>query len=138
MFHKWFPEPGRDSPAAKPPAGQDRQASSRTALVQAAQKGDLTAVMELVRTGMDLKQRDERGGTALHYATCGHYPAAEFLLTSGADTEATDDDGLTPLHVAFLRHDRNMMELLVKHGADIHKPLPDGRTIAEVVRDWQK
>ena len=97
-------------------------------LVKAVQSGDLDRVWQLVEAGADLEQRDERGSTAIHYAACGQYRIAECLLARGADIEATDCDGLTPLHVAFLRGDRTMLELLMKHGANINKPLPDGRT----------
>jgi len=126
IFRRWFSR--HVSKSSEQPAPRVQQLKPLPELVKALQSGDLDRVRQLVETGADLEQRDERGSTAIHYAACGQYHIAEYLLAKGADIEATDCDGLTPLHVAFLRGDRTMLELLVKHGANINKPLPDGRT----------
>ena len=96
-------------------------------LFTAVQKKDLDAVIRLVKSGTDINQRDETGSTALHHAVCGQYRIAEFLLANGADTEIADGYGLTPLHVAFLRGDEVTYALLINHGADAGRRLPDGR-----------
>ena len=138
MFRKWFSK--SDSEGKRPwrPMALGAQADGSLGLIKAVQAGDLKTVTELVEAGVNLRQQDERGATALHHAVCGHYEIAEFLLSRGVNTEVTDCDRLTPLHVAFLRQDRSMMELLVKHGADFDKPLPDGRTLATVAREWHE
>ena len=116
------------SKSAEQPTPHAHHVSRLPELVKAVQSGDLDRVRQLVEAGADLEQKDERGSTAIHYAACDQYHIAEYLLSKGADIEATDCDGLTPVNVAFLRGDRTMLELLVKHGANINKPLPDGRT----------
>ena len=126
IFGRWFPR--HVSKSAEQPGPRDHQVSRLPELVKAVQSGDLDRVRQLVDSGADLDQKDERGSTAIHYAACGQYLIAEFLLSRGADIEATDCDGLTPLHVAFLRGNSTMVKLLVKYGANINKPLPNGRT----------
>jgi ankyrin repeat protein len=52
-----------------------------------------------------------------------------WLLEHGADPNlAWDEAGDAPLHIAAERWDVPMVELLVLHGADIHKRRTDGRT----------
>jgi hypothetical protein len=52
-----------------------------------------------------------------------------WLLEHGADANlAWGEFGDAPLHLAAQRWDVSMVELLVRHGADIHRRRPDGRT----------
>lgn len=52
-----------------------------------------------------------------------------WLLEHGADANLPWDElGNAPLHIAAERWDVPMVELLVQHGADIHKRRKDGRT----------
>ena len=52
-----------------------------------------------------------------------------WLVEHGADPNlAWGDDGEAPMHVAARRWDVAMAELLVRHGADIHRRRADGRT----------
>ncbi|HEV7715609.1 MAG TPA: ankyrin repeat domain-containing protein [Steroidobacteraceae bacterium] len=52
-----------------------------------------------------------------------------WLLEQGADANlAWGEFGDAPLHIAAQRWDVAMVELLVKHGADIHQRRADGRT----------
>jgi len=52
-----------------------------------------------------------------------------WLLEHGADPNlAWDESGDAPLHIAAERWDVPMVELLVNHGADIHRRRADGRT----------
>jgi ankyrin repeat protein len=54
---------------------------------------------------------------------------ARWLLEQGADANlAWGEQGDAPLHVAAQRWDVPMVELLVRHGADIHRRRADGRT----------
>ena len=55
--------------------------------------------------------------TPLHYAARGHKNVAELLLDNGADVNAKDKHGNTPLHKATLRGNKDIVELLRKHGA---------------------
>jgi len=52
-----------------------------------------------------------------------------WLLEHGADTNLSWGDlANTPLHIAAQRWDVPMVELLVRHGADLHRRRADGRT----------
>ena len=52
-----------------------------------------------------------------------------WLLEHGADPNLPwTEPGDAPLHIAAQRWDVPMVELLVRHGADIHQPNRDGRT----------
>jgi hypothetical protein len=52
-----------------------------------------------------------------------------WLLEHGADPNLSwGRDGEAPLHVAARRWDVAMVELLVRHGGDLHRPRGDGRT----------
>ena len=52
-----------------------------------------------------------------------------WLLEHGADPNLRwNEYGDAPLHVAAQRWDVSLMELLVRHGADLHQRRRDGRT----------
>ncbi len=56
-----------------------------------------------------------------------------WLLEHGADPNlAWSERGDAPIHIAALRWDVPMMELLAKHGADMHRRRNDGRTALTV------
>ena len=42
------------------------------------------------------------------------------LLSAGADLQQRGGNDYTPLHDAVSRHDRQMVVLLLSHGADLH------------------
>lgn len=64
-------------------------------------------------------------------------PAAETLLQAGADaSRVSPSNAMTPLLQALKTGDATMADLLLKHGADIHTPMPDGlRALDVLVRD---
>ena len=56
-------------------------------------------------------------------------PGVRWLLEHGADPNlAWSERGDAPLHVAAERLDLTIVELLVRHGADVNRPRADGRT----------
>jgi ankyrin repeat protein len=58
-----------------------------------------------------------------------------WLLEHGADANlAWSEHGDAPLHVAAQRWDVAMVELLVRHGADIHQRRKDGRTALTIAQ----
>ncbi|XP_025905404.1 ankyrin repeat and SOCS box protein 6 [Nothoprocta perdicaria] len=58
----------------------------------------------------------------LKVAELGRVPAAEILLQFGAELAFEDPvTYYTPLHMAVLRNQADMVELLVRHGADINR-----------------
>jgi ankyrin repeat protein len=81
----------------------------------------------------------------LGWATTERITGVRWLLEHGADANlAWGESGDTPLHMAAQRWDVSMVQLLVRHGADIHRRRKDGRTahtLAELhgnreVADW--
>ncbi|KAK7747636.1 hypothetical protein SLS62_009047 [Diatrype stigma] len=101
----------RDFEAAREPYG-------KTAVVEAAEDGDLARVRELVALGADLSRVDCFGETALHYAAeNGHAEIVRALVRAGADTARRDDSGRTPLDCAVQRERgdwRKVVEFLSK------------------------
>ncbi|KAL1980699.1 hypothetical protein VTN96DRAFT_3616 [Rasamsonia emersonii] len=83
------------------------------------------AIEYLVQHGADTELRNYRGETALHVAVQRHKLGAgrrrritRKLLECGANPNVMDEDGLTPLNRAA--YDAELVQLLLRHGADIH------------------
>jgi len=108
----------------------------------AARKGDQATVVDLLKQNPDLvSSRDKMGNTPLHLAALHDQPAvAALLLANGADVNAqntvarADSDGIkrageTPLTLALLSYEhKEMVELLLTHGADVNVMLSGGTT----------
>lgn len=77
-------------------------AAADSALADAAQRGDLAAVRELVRTGEEVNGTQGDGMSALHWAAeRGDLELASLLLYAGANPNAgTRIGNYTPLHIA--------------------------------------
>lgn len=104
--------------------------------------------MDLVRRGIDLNHQDRYGHTALHYlcAKPNCIELAEMILKAGADQNLKNEKNMTPLYSMTANTNGNyrdtgvkydMMELLLKYGADIHIDR-NGKTpadIAETIED---
>jgi ankyrin repeat protein len=90
-------------------------------LIRAAQEGDLPKVEHLAAEGFDINLMDELSRGALHYAVEGeHYKLVQWLLQNEAKVNLHDEDmaGETALALAAQRDYPEMVELLLKHGAD--------------------
>ena len=88
----------------------------------AAECGDVDAVVRLVQAGANVKATDWAGYTALHRAAFnGHVGCCEVLFKAGADIDAQDAiGGRTPLHQAAARNHKAVAQKLVELGADPH------------------
>ncbi len=79
-----------------------KSAGGFTALLFAAQQGEMESARILLEAGADVNERTEEDGTALVIATAsGHEKLSLFLLDKGADPNAKDGYGITPLHYAL-------------------------------------
>jgi ankyrin repeat protein len=107
----------------------------------AARKGDQDKVVALLKQNPELVfSRDKFGNTPLHLAALHDQPGvAALLLANGADVNArrydqnrvprNDNGGETPLTLALSSYQhKEMIELLLTHGADPNVMLSNGDT----------
>ena len=66
-----------------------------------------------------MNARDKDGATALWWTVgIGRREAAAVLIARGADVNAKANDGTTPLARAQYNNDKQMIALLLSHGAE--------------------
>lgn len=83
----------------------------------------------LVEYKADLKKRDHRGKTALHWwVNPVSQDRASYLLSNGLDVNAVDRDGNTPLHAATMARAYEAVKSLCKHKADVNAKNKAGET----------
>ena len=94
-----------------------------------AQRGDVDCVQAFIQAGFDMNVKGTRNQTILHVATISRIKMMEYILhlEGGANlVNASDEKGFAPvIHVAttFARPNhrtREVVQLLLQHGADIH------------------
>ncbi len=124
----------------------------QTPLHNAVGGGYLETAEILLAYGAEMNAADKEENTPLHYAvSLGRKAAVEFLLAKGADVNARNKRRQTPLHIAVsepdrkmiitryayydafgastdVYSDREMIELLLAHGADVDAADFDGFT----------
>jgi ankyrin repeat protein len=89
-------------------------------LIEAARKGDLKHVQELMKNGVSVEARNEKGWTALMAAANkGHLAVVQFLIDKGANVNSKDEWGGTALMYADMAN-LEMVRFLVEKGADIN------------------
>lgn len=82
-------------------------------LHKAAFFNDTHSIVQLLRAGMSLSQKDMHGNTALHIATMlGHREAIAILLANNAPVRIKNIDGWNPLMEAVSYGDRQISKLL--------------------------
>ncbi len=94
-----------------------------TPLIDAARKGDLTKVSQLLdHPEEDVNQTDQYGNTALHEAVAlGHAQVTEKLIASKADVHKANQNGDTPLiRATQYSIDINVIEQLLQAKADVN------------------
>ena len=101
----------------------------RTALIAAAETGQVEIVQTLIKAGADIEATSRSSGTALFAAAHqGHVDAAKHLLDAGADTDPRDLHQRTPLMAAAVQGHVAVMELLLGRGASAQMCNRDGMT----------
>ena len=103
-----------------------------TPLNAATAHGNKAMVELLLSRGAEVNARVTTGGTVLHTAVENGFQAvAETLLQHHANVNAPfppSNGGETPLHLAVLKSYPNLVNLLLKYGADINATNGSGRT----------
>lgn len=92
-------------------------------IVNSSSIGLLDRVKYLVEVlKVDLEKRNSESNTALHMAAkYGHFNIAEYLLEKGAYIDAKGEFGVTPLMTATFHYHYDIMDMLVKHGANLEE-----------------
>ena len=107
--------------------------------MNAAKKGDVSKVAEMLEAGMPVDITNEDGETALITASCyNQTDVVRCLLKNGANVNKQDRDGCTVLHVASCSNNTDVMRLLLAYGA--RKDIQDkhGMTPIDVARRWNR
>ncbi len=107
---------------------------SGSALVQAAEQGDVAKVEKLLRGGF-LRPPADPNAALLDAATYSSDSAVKILVEHGAKVNCTDERGLTPLHLAVRsRHEKTVQALIglrakpnMRAKADEERGLPSPR-----------
>mmetsp|Transcript_21250 Transcript_21250/g.55281 ORF Transcript_21250/g.55281 Transcript_21250/m.55281 type:complete len:965 (-) Transcript_21250:169-3063(-) len=104
--------------------GGDKEAAAP--IIVAAQNGHLEVIKVLVEAGADVNSENGKTTVLASAVENDRYECVEYLLDRGAIPKAPDSSPLTPLDRAFVNdHVREeMIVLLVRHGATLHKDVP--------------
>jgi ankyrin repeat protein len=102
-------------------------------IANAAERGDRTAVLQLIAKKVDVNSTQPDGATALHWAVYRNDPQMlDALLRAGANAKVTNRNGITPLYMASLYGSSSMISQLLKSGADAKAKGPNGETMVMV------
>ncbi len=91
---------------------------------------------DYVKRGKKLDIRGSNGGTALHIAAAKSFMRlADFLLDHSVDVNLRDNDGHSPIFFAVRTGSIEMVELLIKRGADLHVKNKFDITLLDIAKD---
>lgn len=109
-----------------------RNGANETALMWAAMRGELAVCEALLARGAVV---NSSGWTPLHYAASGNQlQVARQLLARGAMVDARSPNGRTPLMQAARYGSEELVELLLRSGADPRATDRDDSTAADAAR----
>jgi uncharacterized protein len=102
-----------------PRMANEKDALGMTALMWASGLGYKKIAVLLIAHGADVNTRASRGTTALMYAATDarSKEMVELLIAKGADVNAKDKDGRRVLKLALMGRQKDIAELLRRHGA---------------------
>ncbi|MBI4748609.1 MAG: ankyrin repeat domain-containing protein [Acidobacteria bacterium] len=103
------------------------ETKTESILVQQVETGDKSAVLGLLKQGVNPDARNEFGETALMLVG-NSKTIAKYLVRYGADVNARNQVGATPLMYAMLQDKAFIPKLLIAGGADVNAADQSGRT----------
>jgi uncharacterized protein len=104
--------------------------ATRSAIADAAMKGDKAAVRALLQQKQDVNAPQADGATALHWAVYrDDLETANALIRAGAVADVASRVGVTPLAMASLYGNTAMIDALLKAGANVQQRGPNGETV---------
>ena len=117
-----------------------RSQASLQDLITAVSAGKTELVRRLVEEGVNINDKDGKGGTPLMYAAFNYQKDAsilKLLLMHGADVNARDPGGATALMLAMgPGGSRAGIEALLEHNADVNIATLDGETPLMWASTW--
>ncbi|GCB71291.1 ankyrin repeat domain-containing protein 54 [Scyliorhinus torazame] len=115
------------------PLGKELHAQKR--LREAANANEVEIVSQLLECGAEPCVADDKGRTALHFASCnGNSSIVQLLLDHGADPNQRDGLGNTPLHLAACTNHVPVITTLLRGGARVDALDRAGRTPLHLAR----
>ena len=109
---------GAAPPAAAQVPPSSAEAARYTGLHAAAWQGDGPRLLQLIRAGAPLNERDGHGRTPLQVATFARQrDAIRLLADAGADLGALEDDRYDAVTIAAVADDEETLRLLLARGA---------------------
>ncbi len=90
--------------------------------LRAVANNDLEEVKKLIKQGVDINTKDEKGFTALSHACLitKNIEMIELLIDNGADIDTKTNEGNTPLISACYFGNNDVVDCLVSNGANIY------------------
>jgi len=106
----------------------------RVSLHAAAVQGSIDVILQHIKAGSDLDEKDVYGSTPLIIAvTFDNVDVAKALIEAGADMTITNNEGATPLHIAAFFCRIEIVKALLENGADKDAKNRSGKTALETV-----
>lgn len=100
------------------------------------EKKMLNELKQIAKRGGDLEFINSDGATPLHVAAAnGFQEVAEFLLDHHVSVDRRDFDSWQPIHAAACWLQPEILEILVKNGADIDAKTRNGETAFDLCED---
>jgi len=96
-------------------------------LSQAAEKGQISVVKELLDRGAKVNDGNDHGDTPLMFAASkGHIEVVKLLIGNGAEADLKNKSGRTALMFASQNGRTEVVEFLLDHGANVNATNRDG------------
>lgn len=97
--------------------------------------GDVGAIKELLRSGIDINSRNTNQETALYVAVLNKkHIVLAFLIDQGADLNAASSSGMSPSILALRLNDIVSFRMLLEAGADVDLGMPHDEYLHERVK----